>query len=166
MSRSQPDPSWRPERVTVGRIGKPHGLDGSVHLTGHGGAIPMDPGTAVLVGQHEAVIVSRKGTAERPILRFDIASSRTDVEALRGLSVTVEAGSLPDTPDDEFFHVDLLGCTVRAGERELGVVVAVHEYPANDALELDSGDLVPFVDDVVEAVDPPARLITVREDLF
>ena len=166
MSRSQPDPSWRPERVTVGRIGKPHGLDGSVHLTGHGGAIPMEPGTAVLVGQHEAVIVSRKGTAERPILRFDIASSRDDVEALRGLSVTVEAGSLPDTPDDEFFHVDLLGCTVRAGERELGVVVAVHEYPANDALELDSGDLVPFVDDVVEAVDPPARLITVREDLF
>jgi 16S rRNA processing protein RimM len=166
MSRSQPDPSWRPERVTVGRIGKPHGLDGSVHLTGHGGAIPMEPGTAVLVGQHEAVIVSRKGTAERPILRFDIASSRNDVEALRGLSVTVEAGSLPDTPDDEFFHVDLLGCTVRAGERELGVVVAVHEYPANDALELDSGDLVPFVDDVVEAVDPPARLITVREDLF
>jgi 16S rRNA processing protein RimM len=166
MSRSQPDPSWRPERVTVGRIGKPHGLDGSVHLTGHGGAIPMEPGTAVLVGQQEAVIVSRKGTAERPILRFDIASSRNDVEALRGLSVTVEAGSLPDTPDDEFFHVDLLGCTVRAGERELGVVVAVHEYPANDALELDSGDLVPFVDDVVEAVDPPARLITVREDLF
>ncbi|MDX6551647.1 MAG: rRNA processing protein RimM, partial [Gaiellales bacterium] len=88
MSRSQPDPSWRPERVTVGRIGKPHGLDGSVHLTGHGGAIPMDPGTAVLVGRHEAVIVSRKGTAERPILRFDIASSRDDVEALRGLSVT------------------------------------------------------------------------------
>ncbi|MDX6552796.1 MAG: rRNA processing protein RimM, partial [Gaiellales bacterium] len=97
---------------------------------------------------------------------FDIASSRDDVEALRGLSVTVEAGSLPDTPEDEFFHIDLVGCTVRAGERELGVVVAVHEYPANDALELDSGDLVPFVDDVVEAVDPPARLITVREDLF
>jgi 16S rRNA processing protein RimM len=166
MSRSQPDPSWRPERVTVGRVGKPHGLDGSVHLTGHGGAVPLEPGTTVLVGKQEALIVGRKGTADRPILRFDIAASRDAVEALRGMSVTIEAGTLPDTPDDEFFHVDLLGCTVRAGDRELGVVVAVHEYPANDALELDSGDLVPFVEDVVEEVDPPARLITLREDLF
>jgi 16S rRNA processing protein RimM len=80
--------------------------------------------------------------------------------------VTIAAGTLPDTSEDEFFHVDLIGCRVRAGDREVGVVVAVHEYPANDALELDSGDLVPFVEDVIEAIDPPARLITVRQDLF
>jgi 16S rRNA processing protein RimM len=164
MSKSRPEPSWRPERVTVGRVGKPHGLDGSIHLTGHGGAVPLEPGAAVLVGDREAVIVGRKGTAEKPILRFDIAPTRDAVEELRGLPVTVEAGSLPDTPEDEFFHVDLLGCEVRAGDRVLGVVVAVHEYPANDALELDSGELVAFVDDVIEAVDLPARAITVRED--
>jgi 16S rRNA processing protein RimM len=164
MSRSQPERSWRPERITVGRVGKPHGLDGSTHLTGHGGAVPLEPGTAVLVGERPAVIAGRKGTAERPIVRFDIAATRDAVEELRGLPVTVEAESLPEPPEDEFFHVDLVGCTVRAGERVLGVVRSVHEYPANDALELDSGELVAFVDDVVVSVDLPARLITIRED--
>jgi 16S rRNA processing protein RimM len=164
MSRSRPEPSWRPERITVGRVGRPHGLDGSAHLTGHGGAVPLEPGTAVAVGGREAVIAARKGTVEKPIVRFDIASTREAVEELRGLPVTVESDALPETEEDEFFHVDLVGCLVRAAGRDLGVVVAVHQYPANDALELDSGELIAFVDDVIEAVDPPARLITVRED--
>jgi len=126
--------------------------------------VPLEPGTAVTVGDRPTVIASRKGTAEKPIVRFEIAASREAVEALRGLPVTVESASLPETPEDEFFHVDLVGCLVRAADRDLGVVVAVHQYPANDALELDSGELIAFVDDVIEAVDPPARLITVRED--
>jgi 16S rRNA processing protein RimM len=164
MSRSQPD--WRPERIAVGRVGRPHGLDGSVLLTGHGGAVALDAGTEVSVGGRPAVVVGRKGTAERPILRFDLAVTREAAEELRGLEVTVAAGELPATDEDEFFHVDLIGCAVRAGDRELGVVRDVHAYPANDALELDSGLLIPFVEDVVVAVDPPGRRIEVRGDFL
>ena len=90
MSRSQPD--WRPERIVVGRVGRPHGLDGYVLLTGHGGAIALDAGTEVLLGDRPARVLARKGTAERPILRFDLAATREGADELRGLEVTVDAG--------------------------------------------------------------------------
>jgi 16S rRNA processing protein RimM len=164
MSRSQPDPSWRPSRIVVGAVGRPHGLDGFLHLSGYGGVVPLDPGTAVRVGEQQAVVVARKGTADRPLLRLDIADSREAVETLRGADVSVAADSLPATEPDEFFHVDLLGCRVVCGDRELGSVARVHEYPANDVLELDSGEMVPFVDEVVVAVDVPGRTLRVAEE--
>ena len=164
MSRSQPVPSWRPSRIVVGAVGRPHGLDGYLHLSGYGGVVPLDPGTAVRVGEREAVVMGRKGTADRPLLRLDITDSRQSVEALRGADFSVAADALPATEQDEFFHVDLLGCRVVCGDRELGIVARVQEYPANDVLELDSGQLVPFVDEVVVAVDVPGRTLRVVED--
>jgi len=171
MSRSPADTPWRPDRIVVGRVGRPHGLDGSVHLDGHGGAVPLDAGTDLEVGGRRAVVVSRKGTAERPIVRLDLASDREGAEALRGCEVTVSASTLPATEGDEYFHVDLIGCTVRAGDRELGIVSDVLAYPSNDVLEVRAGEgsepvFVPFVDDVVTLVDVAGRVVGVREDFL
>ena len=142
-----------------------------MHLDGHGGAVPLDAGTDLEVGGRRAVVVSRKGTAERPIVRLDLASDREGAEALRGCEVTVSAGTLPATERDEYFHVDLIGCTVRAGDRELGTVSDVLAYPSNDVLEVRAGKgsepvFVPFVDDVVTLVDVAGRVVGVREDFL
>jgi 16S rRNA processing protein RimM len=168
MSRS---PDWRPGRITVGRVGRPHGLDGSLHLTGHGGVVPLRPGTAVEVGGRPSTILACKGTAERPLVRLDLAATREEAEALRGLEVTVDAELLPEAGQDEYFHVDLIGCTVRAGDRELGTVSDVLAYPSNDVLEVRAGEgsepvFVPFVDDVVTLVDVAGRIVGVREDFL
>jgi 16S rRNA processing protein RimM len=163
-SRSSESRPWRPEAIVVGRIGRPHGLDGSVKLEGHGGAVPLPVGTSVTVGDRPAVIVERRGTDERPILRLDIASTREAAEAIRGADVSVPSSELPETDDDEYFHVDLIGCEVRAGSRVIGVVRTVYTYPANDVLEVESDAgtvLVPFAADVIERVDLDGRLIEV-----
>jgi 16S rRNA processing protein RimM len=171
MSRSPADTPWRPERIVVGKVGRPHGLDGSVHLDGHGGVVPLTPGMEVEVNGRPAVIVGRKGTAERPILRLDLAADRDGAEALRGHEVSVPAALLPQTEGDEYFHVDLVGCTVRCGSRELGTVHDVLVYPANDVLDVRPGDgsermLIPFVDDVVVHVDVSERVVGIREDFL
>ena len=171
MSRSPADTPWRPERIVVGRIGRPHGLDGSVHLDGHGGAVPLAPGSRVEVGGRPSVIVSRKGTAERPVVRLDLASDRDAAESLRGHDVTVPADTLPATEDDEYFHVDLLGCAVRAGARDVGTIHDVLAYPANDVLDVRAGEgaepvLIPFVDDVIVRVDVSERVVCIREDFL
>jgi 16S rRNA processing protein RimM len=171
MSRSPADTPWRPERIVVGRIGRPHGLDGSVHLDGHGGVVPLHPGMEVTVGGRAAVIVARKGTAERPIVLLDLAADRDGAETLRGAEVTVPANALPATEGDEYFHVDLMGCAVRAGSRELGTVHRVLAYPANDVLDVRADNasepvLIPFVDDVVLRVDVSERVVAIREDFL
>jgi 16S rRNA processing protein RimM len=117
----------------------------------------------VQVGGRDTVVAERKGTPDRPLLRFGIAETREQADALRGGDVTVAADALPATEPDEFFHVDLLGCTVVCDGRPVGAVTVVHEYPANDVLELDSGEMVPFVDEVVTGVDIPGRTLTLAD---
>ena len=169
MSRSPRSRDWRPPEIVVGRVGRAHGLDGSVYLEGHGGVVPLEPGARVRVGGAEAVIIARRGVVERPILRFDLASDRAGAEALRGADVCIDSGGLPETETDEYFHVDLIGCTVWAGDARLGEVVDVFVYPASDILAVRGGDgelLIPFAADVVLEVDVDNRRIAIREDFL
>jgi 16S rRNA processing protein RimM len=173
MSKSPTDSPWRPPTIVVGRVGRAHGLDGAVYLDGHGGAVPLRAGLEVTVGGRPAVIAERRGTDIRPIVRFDLAADRSAVEALRGQDVEVAATALPPPARDadDYLHVDLIGCRVRAGECELGTVADVLVYPANDVLDVrpDGGGepvLVPFAADVVHRVDVPARLIVIRDDFL
>jgi 16S rRNA processing protein RimM len=169
MSKSSPDRPWRPAQIVVGRIGRAHGLDGSVYLEGHGGVVPLQPGTRVMIGERPAAVAARRGVERRPIVRFDLASTREDAEALRGQLVAIDSAELPQTDPDEYFHVDLIGCEVMAGDRRIGEVVEVFEYPANDVLDVRDGEeriLIPFADDALLEVDVPGRRIVVREDLL
>ena len=121
------------------------------------------------LGGRPAVIVERRGTDLRPILRFDCAADRDAADALRGLEVEVPASALPDPDPDDYLHVDLIGCRVTSGDRELGTVADVLVYPANDVLDI-RGDgeplLVPFAADVVLSVDVAGRHIAIREDFL
>jgi 16S rRNA processing protein RimM len=115
------------------------------------------------------VIERRRGTAERPILRFDHAHDRDQAAALRGQPVAVTGDRLPAVEPGEYFHVDLVGCRVESGDQMLGDVREVLAYPANDVLDVRRGErqvLIPFAADVVLEVDLPGRLIRIREDFL
>jgi 16S rRNA processing protein RimM len=121
------------------------------------------------VGGAPAVIVERRGTDQRPILRFDCASDRDAAEGLRGRDVEVPASALPEPDADDYLHVDLIGCRVTSGGREVGTVADVLVYPANDVLDIRGGEepvLVPFAADVIVSVDIDARHIAVRDDFL
>ena len=55
---------------------------------------------------------------------------------------------------------------MRCGDRVLGRVKRIHEYPANDVLELDGGEMIPFVEGVVISVDVPGRRLDVVEEFL
>src|SRR3954468_1188479 len=56
------------EFVPAGRVGRPHGLDGSFHVVG---ADPELAREAYLVDGTLRQVVRRSGTADNPILRLD-----------------------------------------------------------------------------------------------
>ena len=61
---------------------------------------------------------------------------------------------LPPPGEDEYYEFQLLGLTVEEeGGRLLGRVAALHPGPANDALELEGGLLLPLVTACVLQVD-------------
>jgi 16S rRNA processing protein RimM len=74
----------------------------------------------------------------------------------------VPRSELPPPGEDEYYEFQLVGLAVEEeGGRALGRVIAVQPGPANDALELDSGLLLPLVAACVEQVDLDAGRILI-----
>ena len=137
------------ELVSIGKVGRPHGLDGSFFVegaSGRDGAFAV--GTAVHVGNERyKIVASKRGAQGRPVIRLD----RT---VARGATLAVPRDALPKLPDDEYYTFELVGLVVvEEGGRALGRVRDVLDYPANDVLELDSGVSLPLVEACVRQVD-------------
>ncbi|MDP2710440.1 MAG: ribosome maturation factor RimM [Solirubrobacteraceae bacterium] len=146
--------------LNAGRVGRPHGLDGSFHVTRPRGAL-LALGGAVRIGDAIYEIVRRAGTDQRPILRVAGVDDRPAVEALRGGDLLVSRADAPSLPAGEYWPEDLEGCTVLTPEgRDLGCVDRMRALPSCEVLEV--GDLlVPMVGDAVLSVDVQARRIVV-----
>jgi 16S rRNA processing protein RimM len=157
-------PRERVDWLAAGRVGRPHGLDGSFHVTRPRGAM-LALGTAVRVGDGEAEIVRRAGTDERPILRLAGHDGRAAAEALRGMDLLVHRAKAPVLDEDEWYAEDLEGCRVVDGTVEIGRVARLVALPSCEALEVTrdgAGDLlVPLVRDAVRSVDVAAGVVDV-----
>ena len=139
-----------PELVTVGRVGKPHGLDGGFFVEDASDREDVFAAGATVYagGEPATVVVARRGSGRRPVIRLD-----RHVE--RGAELAVTRASLPALVDaDEFYVFQLVGLSVEEETgRLLGRVREVLEYPGNDVLELDSGASLPLVEACVRQVD-------------
>ena len=135
-----------PRLVTAGRVGRPHGLDGSfwVEATAH----ELATGTAVSVCGVERRVERRAGTPERPLLRLGGIADREGAAAITGELILVSERDAP-LEEGEWLAGELEGCLV-AG---LGRVSRVVGAPSCDLLELEDGTLVPLVSDAVRSID-------------
>jgi 16S rRNA processing protein RimM len=138
-----------PELVAVGRVGRPHGLDGSFFVEQPSErAETFEKGATLYAGGEPATIVaSKRGGGNRPVIRLD-----RKVE--RGATLAVPRASLPELGEDEYYSFQLVGLAVEEeGGRLLGRVADVLDYPANDVLALDTGLSLPLVEACVRQVD-------------
>ena len=151
--------------LNAGRVGRPHGLDGSFHVTRPRGLL-LTLGGSVRIGEDVHEIVRRAGTEDRPILRLRGIDDRAGAEALREADLLVERAAAPPLPDGEYWPEDLEGCTVLTPDgHELGVVAAMRALPSCEVLEV--GDLlVPLVGDAVLSIDLDARRIVVDPEFL
>ena len=152
MSRSSTDP----EHVSVGRVGKPHGLDGSFFVEN----ASEDPerfreGAMLYADGAPVTVVSSKRSGGRPVVRVEPVPRR-------GAELTLPRTALPETGENEYYAFQLVGLEVEEeGGRGLGRVVEVAPGVANDVLELDSGLALPLVADCVREVDLERRRIVI-----
>ena len=136
------------ELVRVGRVGKPHGLDGSFFVE-HGSEdeerFAVD--ATLHVDGEPAKVVGSKRSRGRPVIRLDR-------EARRGAELAVPKSELPPPEEGSYYEFQLVGLEAEEeGGRALGRVAAVQPGLANDVLELDSGLLLPLVEACVLQVD-------------
>jgi 16S rRNA processing protein RimM len=146
------------ELVSVGRVGKPHGLDGSFFVEqASEDEARFAVGARIHVDGEPAEVVSSKRSGGRPVIRLDR-------EAPRGAELSVQRSELPEPEEGEYYEFQLVGLTVEEeGGRPLGRVSAVQPGVANDVLELDSGLALPLVEACVRDVDLEAGRIVVAQ---
>ena len=136
--------------VQIGRVGKPHGLDGGFFVDGASDREEVFATGATLyaAGEPAAIVLSRRGSGGRRVIALN-----RKIE--RGAELAVARSSLPQLgEDDEFYVFQLVGLSVEDENGQLlGRVREVLEYPANDVLELDSGASLPLVEACVRQVD-------------
>ena len=133
--------------VTAGRVGRPHGRDGSFYV--EDAAEPLEEGGAVMVAGSERR--DRSPRRDRP--RGPCSGCRRDdARPLRGEALLVEV----ELAEGEWLAADLEGCQVEGAGR----VERVLAGPSCDVLELDDGTLVPFISDAIRSVDVGARRIS------
>ena len=172
-------------QVTVGRIGRPHGIRGDVVV----GVRTDEPELRFAVGSRldtdragvgPLTVKAVRWQSGELIVRFDGIRDRTAATGLRGTWLSVDSGTLasPDDPD-EFRDHELIGLCVRTAEgNAVGVVtdvlhhgqdlLAVRPVAGTSAGEI----LVPFVKAIVTdvdvasgvlVIDPPPGLLNLEE---
>jgi 16S rRNA processing protein RimM len=144
------------ELIRVGRVGKPHGVDGSFFVeSGSEDEERFAVGATLHLDGEPARVVASKHSGGRTVIRLDR-------EAPRGAELAVPRSELPLPGEDEYYEFQLVGLAVEEdGGRALGRVTSVHPGPANDVLELDSGLLLPLVGACVLEVDLEAGRILI-----
>ena len=156
------------ERVTVGTVGKPHGLDGTVVVHpetdnpdrfGRGQQVRDDSGRDLTVRRSQSIQAVL-------LVSFAGINDREAAEALRGSSLTIAPEERRPLGAGEFWPEDLVGLEVRDSDGlAIGVVSAVDLDAPQPRLTVttESGAyLVPLVDDLVPRIDLEDRVIIVN----
>jgi len=145
-------------RVRIGRVGRPHGIDGAFFVEQPSeDARWWEVGATFFADGEPVEVIVKRTSSGRPVVKLD-----RHVE--RGAWLEVDRDALPETEDDEYYVFQLIGLdVVEEGGRVLGTVKAVTPGVANDVLELEGGVLLPMVEDCVKQVDLGANRIVVAE---
>ncbi len=159
--------------IVVAAIAGAHGVRGDVKIR----AFTDDPADCFaygpLVDETGEVSVTPKRITHQKDAVFIVAPeenrTREEWEAMKGRVLLVPREALPEPDDDEFYIEDLIGMdVVHRDGRELGQVFRVHNFGADDLLELSLPDgaswMLPFTRAAAPEVDIASRKIIAEPD--
>jgi 16S rRNA processing protein RimM len=98
------------------------------------------------------------------ILKFRGVDTISDAQSLSGSEVRVPISQRTPLEAGEFFHSDIVGCSVidRATGETLGVVRELQDAGGPGLLVLENGMMIPFAKSICVEIDPASRRIVVE----
>lgn len=175
------EPAWPSDAVEVGRILGAWGVRGELKVKALSArpealfstkrwfvAAPEGRAPAATPDRRLLRVVQAREHGDVVIARVQDVDDRDVAQSLAGWQVHVPRSSFPTPEADEFYWIDLIGCSVvnRAGV-ELGRVTGLVETGPHCVLRLEAPDaegderMIPFVSAYVDSVDTAARRIVV-----
>lgn len=154
------------DRICVGAIAGAFGVRGEVRLKSFCAqpeAIAAYAPLWTADGRRSFTVKLTRGSGGGLTARLSGITTKEEADALRGVELFADRDRLPNLPDDQFYHADLIGLEVLdTSGCALGRVRAVHNHGAGDILEVSGaggGLLLPFTKAAVPTVDLAAGRI-------
>jgi 16S rRNA processing protein RimM len=160
-----PEAAAGEEWLQAGRVGRPHGLDGSF-LVAEANVVLLQAVTSINLAGTQRAIVRRAGHTRRLILGVEGCTDREAARAMQGTQLLVPRAAAPALSDDEWWAEELEGLRVVDGVMPVGTVRRLLALPSCEVLEVvrEGADvlLVPLVSDAVRTVDSKAGMVDVN----
>ena len=159
-----------PVYLSIGRLGKPHGLDGGVVfyiITDFPERLQV--GRKVFIGDEHipAHINSVKEHSRGLIFHFNEFDTVEQVEKFKSQFVFVDAIELPELPEGEYYHHQLIGVQVFDNQgQKIGEIQEILETGANDVYLIKDENqkeiLYPVLLNLIEKIDIEKREMVVK----
>ena len=161
----------RARRVAAARVGRPHGLCGELRLDPLGGLPAGLGGYRILLLERRGVYTPVELEGERRngrflLVKFVGIDTPEQARAWTHATLWVDRDEMPPLGDDEYYHVDLLGCRVEdEGGAVLGEVVDVVASGPHDLLVVREAGrewMLPVLARWVPVIEVEERRVVVR----
>lgn len=152
--------------LALGRIGKPHGVQGMLRLVPFSGetAHILALGEATLRGEGRALKVAIENAREhgdQALIKFKGYDSPEAAAALSGLELWAPRDKAAPLDPDQYYYADLVGVRLQAAGADVATVIAVCDGGGGDLLEVEKAGggsaYVPFRKEFVGPVDLEAK---------
>lgn len=154
------------ERVTIGQVGKPHGIKGEVKI------IPLTDDIRrfkrlryVIINNQEYKVLFVKLQADRAILKLEGFDDPESLLVIKDKFVEIRGEDAVKKKQGEYYVGELRGLTVRDTDGvDLGVVFDVISTGSNDVYWIKSPKeiLVPALKTIVTSIDLEGGTITIK----
>ena len=156
-------------RIAIAKITKPHGVKGEVRATVLLDSPELFCRVKSAYLEDIKVRISARKAGDAAIVSIENVMNRDDAELLRGKTLYVDRKEADRLKENEYFVDDLIGLTVYAGERRIGVVTEIYKGGRTaDVIEIDGekGVLVPYLKKLKAVISLSAGKIIFDERAF
>lgn len=164
-----------PGHLTVGRITGTHGIRGEVRVSSRTDYpdLRFAPGAKLFLSHpslektERITVVRARPHKDSWLLQFEEWTDINQAEPYRGGTLMVSEEEAMEPEGDAYYLHEIIGCQVITTEDEsVGVVTEILQPGANDVwvVQKEGGGevLIPFIDEVVQEVNPSAKRVIIR----
>lgn len=169
-----PRPDASTQQLRVGRLVKAHGLKGALKLELYtddpdrrftpGAVFALQVPTSSPWHGSTLTLAELRWYNGQPVGFFEGVADRTAAESLVKAILWIDQDAEEEPEEDAWYDFQLVGLRAQRDGEEVGRIVRVEHFPAQDLLVIDTGErevLVPFVSAIVPAVDIAAGIVTI-----
>ncbi|SYZ74487.1 putative Ribosome maturation factor RimM [Candidatus Zixiibacteriota bacterium] len=160
----------RPEYIVIGQFGRAHGVSGEVYIN----SLTDNPDrfrelksfwVETVDGWKEMNVTNVKFVSGRPVIKIAGLDSPEAVKPLLNEYLHIGSEKLEKLPEGSYYLFDLVDCRVEdTAGKEMGVVLGVEQYPANDILVIGVGEKkfeMPLVRRFLKKIDIDNKLVVI-----